>query len=388
MMLHSAIGMVNEIAGTECVLTAKGEAGFALFGPYTALEPGNYRVKFRVKIANDTAGDCADDVLCCVVDVAGANGANIIARMPVLAGTLRRANYEIGVRFTIAKAGSVEFRVYATGRAPLLVETARSLAGPIEDQNQTPNVVKAVILFEGRCGSSHLTELLAQHPNGAFFGEELHTLKENGWSAQRDWIAKIFSMEEHNGKPLKLAGFKTKLRAIDTENRRKFLEILDQNNVRVIRMYRQNIVKQAISAERAHDLVTRYNIYNVPADRPDVERSKKTPISKDQLCYWLNYFNQEEPKIDQFIIHLPRRVKSILVSYEELLYARQDTIDRTYKFLGLEPHYAIRDIFIKNTDDDLRNAIENYEEVRDWISSTRYSGMVENSGMETPKDGA
>jgi len=131
MMLHSAIGTVSEIAGTECVSTSKGEEGFALFGPYTLLEPGHYIVKFRMRLAEDTARDYADDILCCVVDVAAANGVRIIARRPVLAWALQGGNSEFSLRFAISEPQLVEFRVNATGRAPLVIEAARPLTGPL-----------------------------------------------------------------------------------------------------------------------------------------------------------------------------------------------------------------------------------------------------------------
>ncbi len=131
-MLHSAIGTVSEVAGTQCVSTSIGETGFAVFGPYTPLKPGNYLVQFRMRIAKDTDREYADDILCCVVDVAGRSGADILARRPVLAWALRGGNTEIGVRFAIAEAQLVEFRVYATGRAPLVIETIRPLTGPLE----------------------------------------------------------------------------------------------------------------------------------------------------------------------------------------------------------------------------------------------------------------
>lgn len=118
-MLHSAVGTVSEIAGAESVSTCEGEAGFAIFGPYAPLEPGNYLVKFRIGLAQDTTPDYADDILCCVVDVAAANGSDIIARSPVLSWALRGGKTEFGLSFSLATPQLVEFRVFATGRAAL-----------------------------------------------------------------------------------------------------------------------------------------------------------------------------------------------------------------------------------------------------------------------------
>jgi hypothetical protein len=245
------------------------------------------------------------------------------------------------------------------------------------EHTSMPQITKAIILFEGRCGSSHLTGIFSQHPNAAFFGEEITSRPTDDWDKQKAQMEEVFSLREHNGKMLQMVGFKTKLRVIDREHHPDFIRLLSEHDVRVIRMFRRNLVKQAISAHRAHRLVTEYGVYNVPTGHPSAKPVDVESIELDQLRFQMQHLNKEEPEIDDFMMRLPKSIKRMVLSYEELLTSRNDTIRRVYKFLGMEFHCG-QDVFIKNTDDDLHKAITNYEELKKWLSGTRYVSMVED----------
>ena len=116
-------GHPSQIDGETFIVTKRGEAGFAVFGPYSRFEPGKYYVTFNVLA--EEAPATGDDLLVGAVDVAASEGRIILARANVYARRSIAARGELIMPFELIEPQDLEFRVRATGHAPLRVKFER-----------------------------------------------------------------------------------------------------------------------------------------------------------------------------------------------------------------------------------------------------------------------
>ena len=119
-MLHSTIGNVETRDGEIVIVTSVGDAGCVVYGPYSALEPGNYEVEFHVM-----PHDLSEEV-CCVVDILR-RGSSIVTERDFTGRELIHRNGVAKVRFEVVAHDTFEFRLTATGRAALTVRYKRPL---------------------------------------------------------------------------------------------------------------------------------------------------------------------------------------------------------------------------------------------------------------------
>ena len=224
---------------------------------------------------------------------------------------------------------------------------------------------KAIILFEGRCGSSHLSSLLDQSPFGTFLGEVLSDLNPKGWSAQIEFINNFFSENSHSDLT-EYVGLKTKLRAVDEDHIEEFAQTLAEKNIAVIRLHRRDILRQSISSLRADRLVTEKGIYNI---------EKKSnlalgPINLEPrgLANRAKFIVDEELRIDKFLMSYPNVGPRMIMAYEDLLADRNAALKEIYEFLGVKEFYPKEDIYSKMTSEDLEESVKNHDAV---IRATR-----------------
>jgi len=149
-VLHSGVGELDEIDGKPCVVTRKGQMGFALFGPYRVYNPGTYSVTYRITVPRPDRASCSDNWVCCYVDVAADEGCRLLARAPVLGAALKTDESVVTLEFALPQAELLEFRVYATGVCPLIIETERSLfLIPVLGDAGDPGAMSVSIIAEG-----------------------------------------------------------------------------------------------------------------------------------------------------------------------------------------------------------------------------------------------
>ncbi|MEM6973281.1 MAG: hypothetical protein AAF577_10800 [Pseudomonadota bacterium] len=217
-----------------------------------------------------------------------------------------------------------------------------------------------VILFEGRCGSSHLTKLFDQRGDTRFEGEYLAEIQDRGWAAQRDWSASWFTRRfdgESEEAPVVMSGYKTKYRSVADID--AFGTHLAEHDVRVIRLYRESIFRQIVSAERAAHLNREHGIFNIEAGGAD-KAVGRIRIEEKAFRHWLHIFNEQERRIDDFIARLP--LPKISMSYEELTANKTAALGRICDFVGLS-YQDVPDYYAKHTPDDIASVVENYDEL-------------------------
>jgi LPS sulfotransferase NodH len=228
-------------------------------------------------------------------------------------------------------------------------------------------VKKFVILFQGRSGSTYLTEALRSHSKIRAQGEQLVGRKEQGFVAQAQWIREFF-------KPRPLApyaaiGFKTKLS--DVVDAGEFANLLKSLDVNIIHLERHNMVKQTISwlnSERLYEATGDWNLYKEADRLPHLE------VDLEKFADSLSLLEQGKRWLRRYVDKLA--LPTLRLSYEDLLLDFEGTIERVLDFLEV-PLESVESRVKKSTNDDLRQAVSNFEELRAQYVGTTYEQMFD-----------
>ncbi len=160
-------------------------------------------------------------------------------------------------------------------------------------------------------------------------------------------------------------GFKTKL--VDVLDLEGFAALLQEKQVRVIQMQRRNRVKAVISrinARRLFEQSGHWNLYQ-EADRLGAEA-----VDPQLFAQFLREREEADAELDAFAERL--QLPKLKIVYEDLLVERDQTLEKVFKFLKIA-NYPVQERTMKNTSDDLREAILNFDELRDSYSGSRYA---------------
>jgi hypothetical protein len=226
------------------------------------------------------------------------------------------------------------------------------------------NLVRFVVLFLGRSGSSNLIEALASHPEIIAKGELLAKKDEEG---QLQAVRRFLTRPRAAG--YAAAGFKTKLR--DVRDPEQFAELLREAGAPVILLRRRNVVKQTVSrfnAQRLHDTTKYWNLYD--------EDNRLLPATIDPPWFseTLLRLEQEKLELEDYVKNL--KLPTLSLFYEDLLVSHQTSLERIFSFLGVR-YEPVEGQSIKNTSDDLRQAISNFGELRSYYIGTSYEQMFD-----------
>lgn len=228
-------------------------------------------------------------------------------------------------------------------------------------------VTRFVILFNTRSGSSYLVSALDSHPAIAAEGEQLALLRPEGSQAQLAW-AERFLKGPAVGRN-RAIGFKTK--AYDILDHDGLAGILRRLDVRIIAMHRRNEIKNAVSRLKAQELFQQSGKWNRDQG---IEATGPSVVDPDELDKILEHVAIEDGLVTDYVeqVGLP----SLRIAYEDLLTQPDAIFRETLSFLGV-PHATLTANTLKNTSDDLREAIANFAEVRSHYAGTRYEPMFD-----------
>jgi LPS sulfotransferase NodH len=226
------------------------------------------------------------------------------------------------------------------------------------------NPVRFVLPFTARSGSTYLVGTLASHPEIAMKWEWLGG-KDGG--TQLRAVRRFFTRSPHAQYPA--VGFKTKLG--DVKDLEGFARLLREMGARIIAMQRRNNVKQVVSrvnAERINDATGYWNLWN--------EEDRLPPATIDVVEFSKRLENVEEQKrgLESYVKRL--ELPTLWLDYEDLLVDQRATLERVFSFLGVrfEP---VQGGSIKNTSNDLREAVSNFDELRSRYVGTPYEQMFD-----------
>ena len=226
-----------------------------------------------------------------------------------------------------------------------------------------------VILFIERDGSTYLTSMLKSHPDIKADYERFAVLKakEATGEQQLAWVESFFSAPIIGRKGA--IGFKTKL--VDVLDKEGFRRVLNQRRCHIIQMTRNNIVKAVISrinARRLYEATGYWNLYK------EEQRMPPLIIDLDEFDQFLKEREEAIKELNEFTgaLELPKTE----IVYEDLLQDKDIVLERLYAFLNIEPK-AVESKPLKHTSDDLREAVDNFDELRAKYAGTKYKAMFD-----------
>jgi LPS sulfotransferase NodH len=321
--------------------------------------------------------------------VAEQNGGPSGAAIPAILTHLWNGKYEDATAAAAAlREGSLDGRV-SSGIVDLIgfvrdVEASYAHHELDEARPRAHAGTRFVILHEARVGSTWLVASLNQHPRTICYPEVLAGI---GDEEQRRLVSlmgtgglpeiyavyavtpKYHPMSPYRKAQIDALGFKTKL--TDVLDRDWFGAFLRDHAFRVVRLYRENLLKQAVSLANAQRLFSRRGQYNLR--RGIDEASGPLRAESGQLIEMMNGLKQDRQTTDDFVKTLA--LPTLSFSYEELLGEPRSIAERLGDFLGvegLEPATT----FAKATADRLEEAVENWPELLVALSKTPHGASV------------
>lgn len=228
-------------------------------------------------------------------------------------------------------------------------------------------VIPFVILMQGRTGSTYLQQALNRHPRVRALGEELIKLRSKGAEGQLEWTRDYLTA------PLVgrygAIGFKTKVG--DILDMQAFAHLLQEKQARIVLLRRRNSVKLVTSWIRGAQLEITTGNFNLfqESDRPEPFR-----IEPDDFGQKLEQVEREYHDVEQYAQSLSLPLLELF--YEELLADAGSFVGRTCDFLQVE-RLELRGGTLKNTSDDLKQSILNFDELRLRYVGTRFEVMFD-----------
>jgi len=197
--------------------------------------------------------------------------------------------------------------------------------------------------------------------------EGLVRLKSAGHVAQEQWVRKTLTP------PLLgrygAIGFKTKLR--DISDPALFRDLLRGLKVRIIHMQRKNRVKVTVSEINCNILHKKTNYYNVYKAE---NRLPPINISIAQFRETLKKREELDNALKDYVAGL--NLPTLELYYEDLLKDEDTLLRSTYNFLDV-PFLPTKGKSFKNTSDNLREALLNFDELRAAYAGTAYEKMFD-----------
>jgi LPS sulfotransferase NodH len=226
-----------------------------------------------------------------------------------------------------------------------------------------------VIFFIERDGSTYLTSLLASHPQVRSVYERFAVMKERGEDAreQLDW-ARAFLKAPLVGR-FAARGFKTKL--VDVLDREGLAGLLRELNCRALQMKRRNHVKAVVSRINARRLYEANGKWNLSREE---DRLPPAEIDPDEFSAYLAERQRGEEELEAYVERLA--IPTLRLVYEDLLQTRDQTLQEVLSFLRVRA-VPLEGRTLKQTNDDLRQVILNFDELRSGFVGTRYEPMFD-----------
>jgi len=209
-------------------------------------------------------------------------------------------------------------------------------------------------------------EALDSHP-------EIHMLGEQLRKHRKTASLQLQAMQEFLTPPLlgnyRAIGFKIKLH--DVGDPKGFAELLKEKRVYIIHLSRRNLVKQVVSFFKALQLYSNTGDWNLYKDE---ERLAALTIDPGEFRTRLEQEEERRRVLREYVMRL--ELPTLSLYYEDLLIDKRNTIDLALSFLGVQLR-SVEGEALKNTSDDLRQALGNFDELRSLYTGTPYETMFD-----------
>ena len=164
-------------------------------------------------------------------------------------------------------------------------------------------------------------------------------------------------------------GFKTK--TMDILDPLGFARLVEEKRCKVIHLRRRNTVKGAISTIRARDLHAASGNWNLLKES---DRRPPVAIDPDDLRQHIKLHEQWDAELQDYVNSLGR--PTLHLTYEELLQDESAFMSRVFEFINVAPQ-PVEGKTHKNTSDDLREAVINFDELKAEYVGTPYYAMFD-----------
>ncbi len=242
------------------------------------------------------------------------------------------------------------------------------------------------IWFLERSGSTHLTSLMNSHPMVNCRPEILHEgrmksnlfetshsgsltdffvrffsgdwqLLNNDWQAGTAVPKMVKSNSTHIGFKLKYTQLKEFPEALDL--------LLSYEGIKIIHLYRRNILRLVVSKRIQMVLWEAHGIANIPRKKDISFDLPKIYIEPEEL---INQMNFRASLIDSHRKML-RHHEYMEVSYEELIDNEIGTVNEIQEYLGVSERASLKSSYKKIANQPLFNILKNYEEVAEVLNA-------------------
>jgi LPS sulfotransferase NodH len=223
-----------------------------------------------------------------------------------------------------------------------------------------------MILFSGRSGGTLLQRSLNNHPDIRCDGE---IVQDNPWPLQvqiMDWALGRFEGD------IRACGFKTKLFEYHSREHGLLHRYLEENGVKLLHLYRRNVVKHALShyiGNRLYERTKAWEIYD------ENERITPLPVDLGPFRGALHYIAEWERRNFMFACDVADKLQ---ICYEDMSADKTGTLARVQEWLGVPVRDDLVEPMKKVTPDDLGAAITDYREFALGVADLgRLPGMRE-----------
>jgi LPS sulfotransferase NodH len=246
--------------------------------------------------------------------------------------------------------------------------------------------------FTARSGSTYLIYRLRQHPDlvarAEVFGNKLlpgdkeQTADNQIAFLRKYWRPYRLDDPRPDGKA---RGFKLQ---ISKEHQQliafaRYVKLLGEHDICRIFLYRRNLVKQVVSALRAHQ-VKELTMTETGQERAHLfdsdlqHKARALPALEVDCAAFKRQLRTLEGSYKQ-LRDLEQKVgSSLTIEYEDMIANPQATFDRIFECIGVKPIDVTSDEPVKKiTDDNLRNVIANFDELSSYLGESYAAQLQE-----------
>lgn len=231
-----------------------------------------------------------------------------------------------------------------------------------------------VLYTRSRSGGTLLIDLLNSHPQ--------IQCEEDARQAElleRHWV---FPLHYAENKAVlgsaEVYGFKLKIEELLIMQRvssRVFLAQMHRRGWKIIYLQRHNILRQAVSFQVAQQTKTWHRVQETEQSSQNRSR-EKARLDSGRLLQLLTHleYGLAQEKID--VADLPH----LSLSYEDDLQraeTQQQTANRVFEFLGVEPH-EVQTQFGRTGSDDIFARVENADEIRAAVQNSSFAHFLDD----------
>lgn len=224
-----------------------------------------------------------------------------------------------------------------------------------------------IVFFPGRAGGSFLASNLADHPDVLMTPEPLGVRRVRiGPEGQTRWVKRYYREPFRAERAI---GLSTKL--TDIADPEWFADFLRARHTRVVLLSRANDVKRTISIIRAKVLKEETELWNREAG---VRALGPTLVDPDEFATKLERNRARKEALIAYASGLD--LPLLHIDYSELMLDPAATLTRVFEHIGVAPR-AVEGSTLKNTSDDLRESVRNFDELRSRYAGTEYASMFD-----------